>query len=960
MPSNNIYCVLKDSYGILWIGTENGLVKYDGFQYTIYQTKDGLIGNLIWDIQEDKNHHLWISCYNKGLSKFDRSKFTNYTKKEGLVDEKIRRLFFDHQGDLYIGTNRGLSVLHQGKFYNYVTPNTTGFDEFQIMNFWEKKGVVYFYSRTHSLHQVKLLKHQLTVKNLNNRYEQIHLNVFIGTYFAPLSDSSAILSLAKLVYYHKKNNTHRIDSVGNFLVWNIAKTPLGHFLASDNIYGKDGGLYLLKHDKILKENDIYGIRSTKVWNVYYDEKSDNLYVCTSDKGLYQVQLNHTFPYFKHQNVVDVVINGSQKVVLTNDHVKFYKRNSMTLKINIDDMAQTLIQKFNLKIKGSDTEFTKFMPYQMKYDRHKYYISFHFGLVVLNEEGKIVDFIHTALHEFQICAENSIIGNFPYMHFATCIKKGRNWNLKTYYPNQKKSNYFVSSSAKLDSHYFFVDKTHGVFQGTLNTEFTACKTINDYPNKWILVKSSGDLVYFVSDEGAIFAFKMVNHKLLLVKKWDRRHYIGQSILSLEVYKKQLFILTNQGLNRLKGGKNQFYNAEQSLLLGDFLHTKCVDNQLLIIQKSGYFQINLDDFETPSLAVQRVKINRVQYFDNHQWHELSKNELTKNEQEFSYLQNKLNFTFELNEIDHPKKIHLYYSFNQKDWTPMTQLSLDLQSLTSGKYTLYIKQIDQLSGTIDVFPIYRFAIDKPFWQKGWFIFMMSALSIGLLIFMVKKRNEKLDQQKKREALIQRRIAETKLEALQSQMNPHFIFNALTAIQSYILDEDVDNSLSYLNDFALLMRQTLNFSSKTSISLREEKDYLERFVKIENLRFGNQVKYTFTADSINLEHVHIPPMLIQPLIENAFEHGFTQRKKAYDLRVQIALQEGGILSIEVKDSGEGFQNTYTTPHESKALKIIQERLELLFPTFNPQLDFLREDNWTLVRFQIPMQDATPNVRSN
>ena len=118
LPSNAVYCVLKDSRGIIWIGTDAGLVKYDGFQFKTLTKKNGLSGNFIRDIKEDKKGNLWIACYGDGLTKFDGKKYKNFSTKNGLVHQEIRRLYFDKKQQLWIGTERGVSVLSGNKFYN--------------------------------------------------------------------------------------------------------------------------------------------------------------------------------------------------------------------------------------------------------------------------------------------------------------------------------------------------------------------------------------------------------------------------------------------------------------------------------------------------------------------------------------------------------------------------------------------------------------------------------------------------------------------------------------------------------------------------------------------------------------------------------------------------------------------------------------------------------------------------
>ncbi len=92
LPSNTIRCIYKDSRGLMWVGTDDGLCLFDGKTFTTFTEEDGLVGKLIWDIAEDKDNNLWFSCYGDGLSMYDGISFTNYTSENGLVNNAIRTL----------------------------------------------------------------------------------------------------------------------------------------------------------------------------------------------------------------------------------------------------------------------------------------------------------------------------------------------------------------------------------------------------------------------------------------------------------------------------------------------------------------------------------------------------------------------------------------------------------------------------------------------------------------------------------------------------------------------------------------------------------------------------------------------------------------------------------------------------------------------------------------------------
>jgi LytS/YehU family sensor histidine kinase len=183
---------------------------------------------------------------------------------------------------------------------------------------------------------------------------------------------------------------------------------------------------------------------------------------------------------------------------------------------------------------------------------------------------------------------------------------------------------------------------------------------------------------------------------------------------------------------------------------------------------------------------------------------------------------------------------------------------------------------------------------------------------------------------------------------MNPHFIFNSLTAIHSFIIKSDVDNALTYMDKFSKLTRQTLEFSSMMHISLLEELEYLSHFIALENMRFGNNVETHFELGELDSRKIKIPPLLIQPLVENAFEHGFTNRNKKYHLYLNFT-EVDNLLCVTISDTGEGFSDTAPKP-ASKAMNIIRERIQLIDSQLLEKFSFTRENKQTIVRFYLPL----------
>jgi len=190
--------------------------------------------------------------------------------------------------------------------------------------------------------------------------------------------------------------------------------------------------------------------------------------------------------------------------------------------------------------------------------------------------------------------------------------------------------------------------------------------------------------------------------------------------------------------------------------------------------------------------------------------------------------------------------------------------------------------------------------------------VLSIAGFTFY-RNRTLRLDQK--------RLMSEQRL--LRSQMNPHFLFNALSAIHSYVFQGDKIKAAEYLSVFSNLTRDILDHSGEEWISLQEELDTLVKYLKVQQIRFPS-LQYELEVKSLDLENIQFPPLLLQPFIENAIEHGF---KGSEGGKIDIHIQcHEDLLQITICDDGKGLGNSSNSKFESKAIDIARDRLDLLF----------------------------------
>ncbi len=173
--------------------------------------------------------------------------------------------------------------------------------------------------------------------------------------------------------------------------------------------------------------------------------------------------------------------------------------------------------------------------------------------------------------------------------------------------------------------------------------------------------------------------------------------------------------------------------------------------------------------------------------------------------------------------------------------------------------------------------------------------------------------------------------MQALRAQMNPHFIFNCLNSINRFILKNNTETASDYLTKFSRLIRMVLNNSQQNLITLREELDCLELYIQLEQLRFNNFFRYKIKcADDVDAEYITIPPLLLQPFVENAIWHGLMHKEGRQGMLSVDITQEKEILCCKITDNGIGrakvsvLKNEVREKRKSIGLKLTEERIKM------------------------------------
>jgi ligand-binding sensor domain-containing protein len=304
--------------------------------------------------------------------------------------------------------------------------------------------------------------------------------------------------------------------------------------------------------------------------------------------------------------------------------------------------------------------------------------------------------------------------------------------------------------------------------------------------------------------------------------------------------------------------------------------------------------------------------------------------------SMKENNVEINFSLLTFKEDDSLLIEYKINNKNWQRLAPGSrvISLSSLSSGNYTIEIRGFNEDGVQSETTEKISFFIAMPFYKRWWFF--MGMLLLGMAAVYVyfrwrlqneKKRNTLLSQKNKLEQELQQSL----LSSIKSQMNPHFLFNALNTIQSYIYTSDKENASQYLGKFSELTRMILDMSSKDIVPLSEEIKALTLYLELEQLRFEDKLHYTLVVDeTICTETTHIHSMLIQPYVENAIKHGLLHQKGSWELLIEFTKIDN-YIKVTVDDNGIGRKKSEELNklkmkrHQSFATGANQKRLEIL-----------------------------------
>jgi len=955
-------------------------------QYLQFSIEQGLPQSQITDIAKDEVGYLYMATQGGGLARFDGNEFKIYSKNEGLESNYINTLCATNDS-LLIGTNAGLSIKVRDSFINYKSPKILKITKLQQRWYFGTSQGIYI-----------LINNYLQPLKANQKIDLSPVNdlIYFDQYFwiasptglwkirsfdnsskAELLVSGNFTSLLQtqngvlagsqnkgLLFFENNNRTKtikeiiEINNLGTIddEIW-VATENHGVFFISDQIE--------LKEKSFNKETGL----ATNAINIIIKDHQNSIWMASNGFGA----LKEIKPKFKHFDAKNGLI-GTRVNALSVSSKSLWISNSQQQLIQKDSLGFHLIKNslIQSKITSIATDSTNAI----------WVTTAKNGLFIYRENPAEIDSpmnieglnSSNGLHHDKLL---QVVSSKKNIWIAT-MRKGilkLNYNFKDQFVQSSKLFNKVQGLNDLEITNLSLENEDKLWYATKNggLGFINHDQVSHYSEvlkqktRINAIVMHNDYVFIGTQEKGIwFAKSNELHNFTQLK--DDNDLISSCYQLLFDTEDQLWVGTEKGVIRLKlSESNTVLEAQHFDASDGFLGIETSLNAITKDEKGNIWfgtQRGLSQFipenvnipmTTPKLSIEEIKVN-FKSIDSIRVDTYAKTLQLKPEE------NNLSISFKSIDFTHPKKVFYRWKLNDKEYSPWTrQSNVTLANLSSGLYTFNVQSKTNMD-LLSTEKTFLFFIDSPFYQKNWFITIV--VSMAFLIFIISVwyfiHREKAKSKAKFEQLkLENHLLSLEQKALQLQMNPHFIFNVLNGIKALNNSGKTDLVNSTVNQFGVLLRSILENSREEEISLNQEINTVENYVRLEQQICDYEISFFIQKKAINmdLDEILVPSMLLQPFVENSIKYGRNHQTGKVKIELNINIEKE-FLCFSIIDDGKGFLTTQrmkgASSHKSKALKITKERIESLseFTIFNmEEIKQLNQVIGTKVWFKIPLK---------
>lgn len=908
LPSSETYYVHQDRTGNLWFCTDHGVVRYDGFRLHVYNKSNGLPDEVVFKIYEDYKGRVWFYLYNGMLAYYDhqQKKIVPYKYNHLLVKlnhgdfnhrksfsvEKDDNVYYsglygtgriDKNGKLFLIKPKLLRELHEVGDNWLLTGlhDSSGYLIRQLDIIPEKRKVIHF-------------KHSAGV----TQFDMIRINqrrfLYIDGTVYDVSNPSHKALFNGFTGFHTTGGEFWITTLtGAYQFKDPEKADLN----------KPDGIYL-------KDQKVTGVTKDSEGGYWFS---------TLDKGIYYtpcLDIVNWIPEEKENQGAIHDINGIGNRVYYSSAFGYYN-----LKTG-EEIFAIRGARNPLGIWNNELILSNNIPYFLSRSVVKrkwgYEIS-QFQSWTNDKEGNlyVAYVMPIKIHKKTLVEEE-------------LLKRGQVYNSKKYVAHHFKSLAYDEENSEL-----YAGSLIGLFR-IRKGEVKKCKLPGDldriritdlkYHKKWgliaatrgkgIILLENGKFVASIGEKDGLLSNQL---NALCVDSKTGTIYAASNegvskIVLLGNHQVQIFNLT--GLNGLVSSEiGAVYCNKDGVYVGMRRGIALIPASYKWIKTSHEKQISIQSVFTNGKKVVNFR----------------------NGMEFNSSHKVIRFLLETTNYKSQHRQPYRYRFRKMDpWSVGFNGELIMINPAFETYDLEIQYQNEYGSWSKSYILTRFSILPPFYSTWWFtaLIVIIVLVISFLVFryrlqIIQRRNE-----------IQRNMEILEQKALLAQMNPHFIFNALNSIQSFLLYNENELAERYLLKLSKLIRLTLSNSRETEISIQKEIDSLNMYLELEQMRFKNRFGFHI-ENSLSKEELNkfVPPMLIQPFAENAIIHGFKGLEQGGVINLNFKKVDNDRLIVEIIDNGVGYNKNkpvdQNTDHKSYATQITSERLNLFKERYQSEFDF-------------------------
>ena len=939
LPQSQVYAICFDTNNYAWIGTQGGGVCiYNGNEFKYITKQDSLISNRVYSISQ-LNDEIWVGCKG-GVSLFNlKGQFIkNYRFK---IPSILAKSCVEFKNDKWIGTSNGVFKIEKDKLKKYtLNPNVSDINIQSILvendsELWlnTPKGIFNLLKIPNKLNSNRGLSNtNITVSvNVNNQW-------LIGSYGGGIQLYDKSKGIVTPKRFEILKNEIILDILVNedevwiatlnkgVFVWNIKSNEVKNFTVNNGlsnnhvrILKKDkwgniwigtsgGGISIYNNSPFLKYNKANGLNSNYIYNVIKD-KNQNLWVSTEGTGV-------------------VRLNDTSNVLFDEE----YGYKSVKTRALFEDNQQNIwfgSEGEGIGVWLSNDNKDTIYRFKNNYGLENYWIK-SFAQ-------------HPLTHKLFVATSGGIHELTIQNKFPIKIKFKKLSHQKI--PNR------VSQICFDEKGVLYFSSDHGVGRLVLNEghvkEIKLFESNSNFRN--VVVKST--ILFAGSTDKGVLKIDLeqdTERTWIDTKEWLNSNNIYQ----LTLHNSELWVGTEKGLTKLLMNNqnsiisNQIYQYEDGFEgVETNINASNIDHQnnLWFGTTNGLFLFNGESTQNHKKIGPAFRLLDIQLFYesilNTKFSRYFSNPDKDSVLILAHDNNHIGFNFEAIQYAHSKQIRYRWKlegFDEK-WTPSSKnTSATYGNLKAGNYTFLAQSSIDNIWTSE--PIkFEFVIEAPFWATLWFkigTVLTLLLLIGLVILFIYKRFQRKNIELREKLELEKSLLELEQKALRLQMNPHFMFNALNSIHNLIILNDSSKARYALSKFTKLLRQVLENSREKFISIDAEVETLAHYVQLEKITTQNEFEFNVVIDeNLDPNEKLLPPLMIQPFLENAIIHGFKNIMHKGIINVTFELVEDSILKCTVDDNGIGrvsasqINSQKESYHKSTALHVTQERLANLNP---------------------------------